>query len=75
MCSWYEGFPGGSHSKGSACTAENPGSVPESEGSPEGNESYFINMCMKLEGEPKCLYTALWYLFPERLTLSDFSDT
>ena len=30
---------------------------------------------MKLEGEPKCLYTALWYLFPERLTLSDFKTS
>lgn len=47
MCSWYESFPGGSHSKDSACTAENPGSIPESEGSPEGNESYFINICIR----------------------------
>ena len=47
MCSRYEGFPVGSHSKDLACTAGNPDSIPESEGSPEGNESYFINMCIR----------------------------
>ena len=38
----YMGFPGGSDSKGSACNAGDPGSVPESGRSPgEGNGNPF----------------------------------
>ena len=41
------GFPGGSDGKESVCNEEDPGSIPESERSPEEGYCYPLHSCLE----------------------------
>ena len=72
----YEGFPGGSEVKASACNAGDLGSIPGSERSPgEGNGNPLQYSCLENPMEGGAWWATVHRVAKSRTRLSDFTFT